>query len=170
MTATALQDQSSTVTWLAPFNTGGSPILSYTVTAHDLTSPGTDGDGTTCVDLVRFQASTTCSFAGLTDGDTYTFTVVATNGYGDSPASSASAPTLVATVPGAPSNVTGTANQNASSTISWAVPAWNGGAAITSYTVTASPGGRTCTTTGSSCVVRGLINGCLLYTSDAADE
>ena len=39
-------------------------------------------------------------------------------------------------------------------------PASDGGSAIVGYTVTASPGGRTCTTTGAiSCTVTGLTNG-----------
>ena len=38
---------------------------------------------------------------------------------------------------------------------------WDNGAAITSYTVTSSPGGKTCTTGGGNgtCTVTGLVNG-----------
>ena len=44
-------------------------------------------------------------------------------------------------------------------TISWTTTA-NGGAGITSYVVTASPGGESCATNGElTCVVRGLANG-----------
>jgi len=43
--------------------------------------------------------------------------------------------------------------------VSWTAPS-NGGAAITKYTVTASPGGRTATTTGATkATVTGLTNG-----------
>ena len=43
--------------------------------------------------------------------------------------------------------------------VSWTAPAGTGGAAITGYTVTASPGGATCTTTGATaCAVTGLRN------------
>ena len=49
---------------------------------------------------------------------------------------------------------------NASAQVSWKAPASTGGSTITSYTVTASPGGRTCTTTGAlSCVVAELYVG-----------
>jgi hypothetical protein len=61
--------------------------------------------------------------------------------------------------PGAPRGVKATSG-NASAKVGWTAPASNGGAAITRYTVTARPGGRTCTTTGSlTCTVTGLANG-----------
>jgi RHS repeat-associated protein len=63
------------------------------------------------------------------------------------------------TVPGAPTAVTGAAG-NGYATISWTAPTSNGGSAITGYTVTASPGGATATTTGAPPVtVSGLTNG-----------
>jgi uncharacterized repeat protein (TIGR02543 family) len=69
---------SSVVSWSAPGSNGGSAITGYTVTS----SPG----GLTCT-----TTSTSCRVNGLTDGLTYTFTVVATNAAGDSLASNASA-------------------------------------------------------------------------------
>ncbi|MGI9186547.1 MAG: fibronectin type III domain-containing protein [Gaiellales bacterium] len=64
------------------------------------------------------------------------------------------------TAPGAPSGVTATAG-DAQATVSWAAPGSDGGAAIISYTVTASPGGATCTATApaTTCTVTGLRNG-----------
>ena len=62
-------------------------------------------------------------------------------------------------VPGAPTAVSGVGG-NASVVVSWAAPASTGGSAITGYTVTASPGGATCSTSGAlSCAVGGLANG-----------
>ena len=54
-----------------------------------------------------------------------------------------------------------TAGANGQSVVSWTAPASTGGAVITGYTVTSSPGGRTCLwTTGTlSCTVTGLTNG-----------
>ena len=60
--------------------------------------------------------------------------------------------------PGAPTGVTAVAG-NQQATGSWAAPASSGSSAITGYTVTAAPGGATCTTSSLSCVVAGLTNG-----------
>lgn len=73
-------DGSAAVSWSAPVDDGGSTITSYTVTA----SPG----GAVCS-----SSATTCTVSGLSNGTTYTFTVVATNAIGSSAASSASAAT-----------------------------------------------------------------------------
>ena len=45
--------------------------------------------------------------------------------------------------------------------MTWTAPASDGGSAITAYTATSSPGGKTCTwTTGPlTCTVTGLTNG-----------
>lgn len=69
--------------------------------------------------------------------------------------------TIVAVQPGAPTGVVATAG-NASATVAFTPPASNGGAAITGYTATSSPGGAHsagCTT--SPCAVAGLTNGTL---------
>lgn len=85
----AMGDGQATVSFLAPTNTGGSAVLSYTVTS----SPG----NFTCT--VNAPA-TSCNVTGLTNGTSYTFTVKATNKNGDSLASSAStAGTLFYQVP-----------------------------------------------------------------------
>lgn len=43
--------------------------------------------------------------------------------------------------------------------VSWSAPNSDGGAAVSSYTVTSSPGGASCTTSTLSCVVTGLTTG-----------
>jgi len=66
------------------------------------------------------------------------------------------APVAVPTAPRAVKAVP----RNASATVSWSAPAGNGGSAITKYTVTASPGGKTCVSTlATSCTVTRLTNG-----------
>ena len=68
--ATNGEDQASTVTWTAP-PANGSPITGYTATA----SPG----GAT---VAVGGAATSARFTGLTNGTSYTFTVLATNAIG----------------------------------------------------------------------------------------
>ena len=60
--------------------------------------------------------------------------------------------------PGAPTGATATAG-NAQVSVTFTAPAANGGSAITSYTVMASPGGATATGASSPLIVTGLING-----------
>jgi hypothetical protein len=62
-------------------------------------------------------------------------------------------------LPGAPTGVTATATDGAA-LISWQAPASDGGSPITQYTVTSTPGGKKCTTTGAlNCSIGGLTNG-----------
>lgn len=71
-------DAEATVSFTAPSDDGGSPILDYRVTS----SPGAITQ--TCV-------ATPCLVSGLTNGSSYTFTVAARNAVGYSAESSASA-------------------------------------------------------------------------------
>jgi hypothetical protein len=67
-------------------------------------------------------------------------------------------PNTLITTAGAPTSVSATAG-DAQGVVSWTAPASNGGAAITGYTVTSSPGRFTCSATSTSCTVTGLTNG-----------
>jgi uncharacterized protein YccT (UPF0319 family) len=135
------------VSFTAPANNGGTAITGYTVTSN----PG------------GFTASGTGSpltVTGLTNGTSYTFTVTATNAAGTSAASSASAAVTpdVPTAPGAPTAVAAVGG-NSQAVVSFTAPASDGHAAITSYRVTASPGGITASGAGSPLTVTGLANG-----------
>ena len=66
--------QSAAVTFTAPFDEG-SPITGYTVTATDLTTPANGGQTAT-------GSASPITVTGLTSGDSYTFTVTATNAVG----------------------------------------------------------------------------------------
>ncbi len=150
---------SATISWTAPTNTGNDPITGYTVTS----SPGNKTCTTT--------TAKSCSISGLTKGTSYTFSVTATNSTGTSaPASSAAGTTP--NNPDAPTNVVvtttntngqnnGIGNPHTNVTISWTAPANNGGSAITSYTVTSTPGGKTCTASNgaTSCQITNLAKG-----------
>ncbi len=73
-------DGSAIVQWVAPASGGSEPIAGYTVT----TSPG----GITCTTA----GALTCNMTGLTNGISYTFTVVARNSIGTSAPSDPSPP------------------------------------------------------------------------------
>jgi RHS repeat-associated protein len=139
----------ATVSWLAPWSDGGTPVTSYTVTA----SPG---GATASVS----GAATSATVTGLTNGNSYTFTVTATTAVATSGASAASASIMLAPVPDPPTGVTAAAG-NGRAIISWTAPDTDNGEALTGYTVTTSPGGATTSTSGSviAATVTGLTNG-----------
>jgi hypothetical protein len=62
------------------------------------------------------------------------------------------------TVASAPLGVTATAGDT-QATVSWSPPASDGGAEISQYTVTGSPGGATASTTATTTIITGLTNG-----------
>ncbi|CAN2226040.1 Listeria/Bacterioides repeat [Candidatus Nanopelagicaceae bacterium] len=132
----------SVVSWTAPSD-GGSAISGYTVNSSG---------GQSCT-----TASTSCTVSSLLNGTSYTFTVVATNSNGDSPAS-ASATARTAGKPSAPTSVTASEGAVRESVISWSAPEADGGSTITGYTATAN-GGASCTTTLLSCTITGLSDG-----------
>jgi uncharacterized protein (TIGR02145 family) len=142
--ATAGNAQAS-VAFTAPSYNGGSPISGYTVTS----SPG---------GFTATGASSPLTATGLTNGTSYTFTVIATNAVGNSVASAASAAVTPATVPNAPTSIVATAG-NAQASVAFTAPSFNGGSTITGYTVTSSPGGFTATGASSPLTVTGLSNG-----------
>ncbi|GGG72519.1 S-layer homology domain-containing protein [Paenibacillus radicis (ex Gao et al. 2016)] len=144
----------------------GSSIIEYAVTAW------TDGEAFKTVKGTVGPITVT----GLENGKAYTFTVVATNAIGDSPASESSeavTPAAVETpgtpepgeetpanVPDKPTNVTVTAG-NGEATVAFTAPSANG-SDITLYTITAWSSGtavKTATGTSSPITVTGLVNG-----------
>jgi hypothetical protein len=144
---TAVAGNGEATVSFTPGADGGAAITSYTVTS----SPG---------GLVATGASGPIVVSGLTNGTEYTFTVVATNTIGSSVASAPSngvVPVAPTTVPDAPTAVTAIAG-NGEATVSF-TPGADGGAAITSYTVTSSPGGLVATGASGPIVVSGLTNG-----------
>ncbi|KRF05030.1 hypothetical protein ASH00_11300 [Arthrobacter sp. Soil782] len=110
------------LSWDPPAD-NGSGITGYRVT-------GSGGASQDC-------PATTCSITGLTNNTEYTFTVVAVNDVGESPASGASAsarPDEKPSTPAAPNLVFG----NGSLSVAWAVPATEG-SPVESYDLEISP-------------------------------
>jgi hypothetical protein len=135
----------ATVSFTAPVNDGGFAITGYTVTS--------DPDG-----ITASGSSSPIIVTGLTNGTSYTFTVIATNSIGNSAPSDPSSAVTPISVPGSPTSVSAVAG-NTQATVSFTAPINDGGSAITGYTVTSSPGGFTASGSSSPIIVTGLTNG-----------
>ncbi len=136
-----------TVQWVPPLD-GGAPITGYTVTAN----PG-------AVTVHTAADTTVAAVPGLTNGTAYTFSVVAANSAGASEPGTAGPVTPAATLPpGAPTHVRAAVSAAGSVRVEWEAPGTAGTAAISSYTVTANPGGATATApaAGTAATVTGL--------------
>ncbi|MGI2854485.1 Ig-like domain-containing protein [Shewanella algae] len=133
------QDFGSAPTLTATASSGLTPVFSSTTTGVcTITSTGT----------LAFVTTGNCSIDADQAGD---------SNYNAAPTVTQSF-TINAVVPGAPTSVNAVAS-DASATVSFSAPASTGGAAISSYTVTSSPGGFTASGTGSPLTVSGLSNG-----------
>ena len=148
---------SAEVSWTTPASDGYSPITGYTVTARDAA-------GNTAGTCTASTPGTSCTVLGLTNGDGYTFDVVATNAIGSSPPAAGTGYVGTATPPGSPTGVSASAG-NAQAIVTWTGPSSDGGSPVTGYTVTAydalgnAAGTCTATALAISCTVRGLSNG-----------
>ncbi len=161
----AASDGQLTITWTAPGDDGGAPIMDYTVAyqAGATTCP-TDVDNTW---NPRITSLTSATIEGLANGTAYRVCVKATNRAGDSGWSGTTA--TPATIPGAPSNVSAIAGDG-QLTVSWTSPTDNGGAPITGYTVAYKANAFICptpntidtwtvrNTSNTSTTIRGLSN------------
>jgi hypothetical protein len=102
-------------------------------------------------------SSSPISITGLQSATAYTYSIVSSNNYGSSIASSSSSSITATTVPQAPS-VSSVSSASTQATISFSANA-TGGSSITGYTVTSSPGNITQTGSSSPITVTGLTNG-----------
>ena len=139
------------VRWKTPA-AGSSPIAGYEVWAVD------DRSKSCSVSVGASTHANRCIVRDLAQGTPYRFKVSALSAAGRSRGSAPSAPITPKGPPGVPLAPSAVAGKG-SAKVSWKAPSSNG-SPITAYTVTASPGGATCTTAGgsSSCKVL-LTNG-----------
>ncbi|MEI6744220.1 MAG: fibronectin type III domain-containing protein, partial [bacterium] len=127
-------DKKVDLKWIAP-SANGSDITTYVVNSCI---------DTKCTLFVHdANPATQLTVTGLTNGTTYTFTVAATNGIGTGQASAPSAPITPRTVPGAPTGVTGSIDNDGKVVVQWTAPTDNGGNTIKDYIVKACIG-ETC--------------------------
>ena len=148
VTAEGVGSNGARVTFDAP-ESNGSPITEYRV--YDQTGR-----------QVATCSTNVCDVVGLSDGQTYSFTVVAVNKEGESARSTASNTITISGAPGRPGTPQLAAG-NTTISASWSAPREDNGSAITGYIATATTAtgeAGYCETTGvTSCVIRGLTNG-----------
>ena len=154
-------DGQVTVRW-SPAKANGSSISRYEVTLTDISHAGSSTNGTACTTRGR----TTCLMTGLSNGDSYKAVVVATNGLGSGPRSSASAVVTPAGLPESP-RIMSLVPENHAVVVVWDEVSDNG-AAISKYEVVATDvtnqgsntSGATCTSVSVlNCTVTGLTDG-----------
>ncbi len=134
----------------APIGLAGRPTVTY--------QWASSADGSTW-NPIAYATSSTYSVLQADFGNLLQVTITAGNGNAaGSVSASAVTATRVIEAPSAPRAVTASARSGAA-VVSWLASAADGGSAISGYTVTAAPGGRTCHTTGVRlCTVTGLVN------------
>lgn len=139
------------VSWHPPATNGGAPLTKYIATA----SPG----GAQCTVLPARSGSlaTTCSVKGLVNEKLYQFTVAAWNKFGASPSSPPSSPTAPHGPPSSPFAVVAQSGDHAA-VVSWSAPKVPG-SGVTLYSVASNPSGLSCTSSTTTCDVKGLVNG-----------
>ena len=122
------RDASAQVSWLAPTQTGGSPITDYVV-RYRLASAATWSS------VNVGSAVTTRLVTGLTNGQQYVFQVAAITSFGTGAFSAITSPVMPLQLAGPPTRLTGTVVAAGSVSLVWTAPANTGGKTITDYLV-----------------------------------
>lgn len=150
---TTRADTGATATWNASVS-NNEPVVEYVATINPAPSSGS----ATC--SVVPPASRSCTWANLTNGETYSITVTARNAVGTSAPSTPVTVIPEVDTPNAPVvTVLSAVALDQEARVTWGAP--SGGGTPISYTATSTPGGQTCTATAPTltCNVEGLTNG-----------
>lgn len=151
-----VQLATQTVTW-NPSNT--SLLFTDSPVTPSVTAT-TNGDGAITYSVTSGSCAVNSNTGTLTYSSTGTCVVTATASSTTAYSAGAQAVTftIVAVAPTRPT-ITSVAAGNESVTVAFTPPSSNGGATITGYTATASPGGATGSCSSSPCTITGLTNG-----------
>ena len=136
LTARAVGTSRIDLSWSAPRNTGGAPILGYRIEASD--------DGGSTWRIVRRNTNsrgTTFSDVNLQPATTRHYRVAALNTAGTGPFSNTARATTEATVPGTPRSLDAEADGTSRIELSWRAPTSDGGSRITGYRIEVSEDG-----------------------------
>ena len=133
LTARAVGTSRIDLSWSAPRNTGGAPVLGYRIEASD------DGGGTWRI-IRRNTNSTLRTFSdvNLQPATTRHYRVAAINTAGTGPASNTARATTDATLPGVPRDLTAEADGTSEIDLSWQAPTTDGGAQVSGYRIEVS--------------------------------
>ena len=133
LTARAVGTSQIDLSWSAPRNTGGAPVLGYRIEASS--------DGGTTWRIIRRNTNSTStrySDLNLQPASTRHYRVAAINTAGTGPASNVARATTEATLPGTPRDLTAEADGTSEIDLSWRAPTDDGGAQVTGYRVQVS--------------------------------
>jgi hypothetical protein len=157
------------LSWNVPASDGGSSITSYDIYR------GTAAGGESATPIATNVSGTSFTDTGLTNGTTYYYTVAAMNVPGVSPQSAEVSATPHAVVPSLPTGLVASGDIG-QVTLSWSVPASDGGSSISGYDIYrgTAAGGESATpiattdASGTSFTDTGLTNGSTYYYTVAA--
>jgi hypothetical protein len=145
------------VPFTAPTSNGGSTITKYQFSTDGGVNWLDRTDSSTVTSPIVIKFLSTDGTTPIVAGTTYPIQIRAVNtATNPTGAATASVSVKAVTTPGAPTAVTATATGQTTATVSFTAPANNGGSAITTYTVTSSPGGITASGSTSPISVTGL--------------
>ena len=132
-------DDSLTVDWSAPSDSGGPAITAYDLRYIQTSADETvDNNWTVVQDVWTGSGPLQYVLTGLADGTQYDVQVRAINSDGDGPWSAMVTGTTAGTVAAAPMGLTATANGQTRIDLSWRAPSDDGGAAVTGYRIEVS--------------------------------